>query len=1391
LNLRRADTLSSHLTYNAMAAVAPPATPQRNLPGAYFNTPAPAPSIFSQNAQALRQQPPPGPALTQQSGNTVSTVERAAQTINDTLAAEARFPELDSYVQQGVSGDYDLPKNAAWNPYQPLKWHDLPPRILEQANLGSVAMKLGFFAPLGHAWAAVDNCLYLWDYTMPNPDLIGFEENRHPIETIKLVTPKPGVFVKDITHLIVVSTTAEMLLLGVAPTQTETGAKTLALYNTKMSIPTRGLGVRFIEGSKKSGRIFFSGSFTEDIYEFTYQQEERWFTSKTQSVCHTASGLPFINTGKMAVITQFLGPQQRPSSLVQLAVDDSRNFLYTLSDRNEIKVYLIRDGLSLALSRPYTSLLQNTGHFNTRTELLVGRDVQLVSISPVPATETGKLTLIANTSTGCRLYLSLTRGFGNPSDVSNGPTSMQILHIRFPPSDPNAAPTAPQQSTSATPYNQPAAPGPGAPDTTTRYLDPTLMAYRFPPGYFLAFGPDPDNEGKDRVFCTAPDFARLKNPQDPSQLNTRFSEFGQWLRLNGTMTQVSLMTDEFRASGAPAGFGNEMAVQFDLPDTEIGILTGNGIQTIRRRRLVDIFASLMRHASADDEGLEGDIKRFVRTYGRGETAATALAVACGQGVDVTPDSRVASVTEPDVLQRARSTFIEYGGKPEYNANAAIDGSNPIDSVRPSPRHEGLALYISRLLRSIWSARVVTVQALPGVVSGVGSTINIEKLRNIQRDLTELQRFLETNKNYIDGLAGAQALGRVGSRQEEIALQGEHRAMTGLVSLIAKTIEGISFVLVLFDERVEDILASLPEESRGKVKELTYEALFVTSAGQDLGRELVKAIVNRNIAMGSNVDTVADALRRRCGSFCSADDVIVFKAQEQVKRAVEAGFQSEAGRSLLNESLRLFQRVAGSLTIGEVGENGQEGHVKWAVSHYENMQFYAGAIELCLAVADEKDKSGLALAYLNDEKPDADPRQPSYLVREQCYRFIFSMIQRLDQETRTAADDIEGQHSVASKRRNEAYDVINGSGDVVFQTCLYDWYLETKQEDRLLEITSPFVPQFLRQRANDWNREAADLLWRYFVHNNDYLEAAHTQLHLARGQFPITLEERMTYLSRARTNASTRQSALVESRHSKQQLLSDIDTQLELASIQDDIYQRMKQDPRVTEARRPAILAELNSTILTIDELYNTYADQAGYHDLCILIYQVADHRNPADIRASWQELINQTSREALLHRDLHDSLPWEAVGDKVRNLGRRLQGADATFPVQTLLPMIERYSLEDAARGASKTWAIDIFLDVDIPHESLLPVLEQIYYGNEHPFVGIQRRIIAAHMVYVVKSWLESSSRRGERIPFGSEENAGLCEDLLRGLMAARDSLIGEDRQDAEQLQSSIQRMLR
>lgn len=1358
-----------------MAAVAAPATPQRPLPGGYIQTPAPAPTIFAQQAASLRQNPQ-APATTdrnaaQPAAQGISAVQRAARTINDTLAAEQRFPDLESYVSQGMSGEYDVPTNPAWLPFQKLKLHDLPPAIIQQANQASSALQLGVFPALGHCWAIMDSSLYLWDYTIPNPDLIGFEENSHSISAVKLVTPKPGVFVKEITHLIVVATTDNMLLLGVATQTTSTGAQTIALYNTKMSILTRGLNVREIEASRKTGRIFFLGSEAEDIFEFQYQQEEGWFRGKCARICHTRSNYDFV-PAPVKTVGQWLGPQQRQKKLVRLTLDDTRDLLYTLSHTSELKIWTVKEQIKQALSRPMQSLLQNTGHYTGRTDLLYGQDVALIAIDAIPATEAGKLSLMATTNTGCRLYLSATRGYGFQADASNAPNSMQILHIRFPPRErtTTATPAQPGQTAMA-PYGGPA----GNVDTSSRMLKPTDSAERIPPGYFLAFQPEFRASGrKHRVFCAAPDFARLKNSQDTSSLHSRFAEYGQWIDLPSYNAGASLITPDFAATNTPLGFGNELAVQFDKTSAEIAIMTGAGVQTIRRRRLVDVFATLMRYTSTDDEVPKGDLSKFVNTYGRGETAATALAVACGQGLDVPQDSgRITTVTDPDVIEGARKAFIDYGGKPEYNANA-VGGADPVDSVRPSPRHEGLALYISRLVRSIWTTKIIKVEMKPGEPPKLVPTVKLEKLRGIQRDLNALSDFLNKNKSFIDGLAGPQALSRVSNRPDEIALQGEHRAMNSLVQLLGSIVEGISFVLVLFDEKIEEILAALSEDSRKKVRDLAFETLCVSAVGRDLAKELVKAIVNRNIVNGSNVDTVAEALRRRCGSFCSADDVVIFKAQEQVKRASEAGSQSETGRVLLNESQRLFQKVAGSLSME---------HLHWAVEQYVGMSFYAGAIQLCLVVAQEKDRAKSALAWLKDGMPESDSRKEAFDARKSCYDLVFATIEALDGETERAPQEIDGRYSLAAKRGSEAYDVIDTSDDAVFQTCLYDWYVSIGRADRLLDVETPYIIDYLKRRSQQ-ERAHADLLWRYYAHHNDYLQAAATQLDLARGFFDLTLEERIQYLSRARTNASTRQTALMDTRQSKQQLLREISDLLDVANIQDDLLQRMKGEPRLTGERRQQVIDSLDrSGILPVDELFNQYTDQAGYHDLNLLIYQVADHRNPADIKASWEQLVSSTHDRAIAERS---TAPWERVGEKVRDMGHKLNTADATFPIQTLLPLLERYAIGPQEYPPdSATWAVDVFLDLEILHETLLPVLEQIYYGNEYPFTGSKRKVIASHMVYLVQQWMKESERRGERVVCGSEENASLVVDCLASLLRGRD-LDAATRREAEGLSHVI-----
>lgn len=91
-------------------------TPQKHLPGAFFQTPAPknvsSTSLSSPKpAPAPVERPSPAflpklpPAASKSQSQTLSIEERAASTINDTLVQESRYPDLDSYLSRKENVD--------------------------------------------------------------------------------------------------------------------------------------------------------------------------------------------------------------------------------------------------------------------------------------------------------------------------------------------------------------------------------------------------------------------------------------------------------------------------------------------------------------------------------------------------------------------------------------------------------------------------------------------------------------------------------------------------------------------------------------------------------------------------------------------------------------------------------------------------------------------------------------------------------------------------------------------------------------------------------------------------------------------------------------------------------------------------------------------------------------------------------------------------------------------------------------------------------------------------------------------------------------------------------------------------------------------------------------
>jgi len=1332
-------------------------TPPRPVPGIWPQTPAPRPTVPAPSfGTSISAQPARPPYLSRTAGSalaitttrtpeagapsairpseTLKPAERAARTINEALASESRFPELDGYLPPGYSSEYDVQSATAWAPFQKVRVYNIPDQIFEQYNRAQVSTSMGLFAELRHAWVTIDNALYMWNYTMNNSQLLGYEGQPHSITSVKLAVPRAGVFLPTIQHMIVLATTSEVCLLGLGTDPSPGGSQALSLFQTGMSVSVKGLDISVIACSAKTGRIFFGGRTENEVYELTYQQEDRWFSSRCAKVCHTSS------TAKaLALSFSFGGGHQE--FVEQIVIDDTRDLLYTLSSNSAIRVFHMKtDGsLSLLITKPANEIYANIGHIITQSESLNVR-VKIVSISAIPAQEASRYHLVATTATGYRIYLSATSSGYWSSSKSGAPISMQAQHVRTPP----------LATAIAAPPSQPSPPGSvpiSGVHLPIRTLTTTRMAQRYPPGYFFCFTAKDANSATDNLFVSAPDAARLSRPPETGQL-VRSAESAMWLSLGSRAEDIGLVVPYAAPTSAAAGYGNDLAVQFDKPIPEVAVLTNTGIHIIKRRRLVDVFAALVRHGGGV-EGFQNEVNNLIRAYGRTETLATALAVACGQGVEITQDSRTLRINDPEVLEVARKTFIDYGGKPSINQNSITDKTVPlIDAVRPSPRHAAIALYISRLLRSTWK-NVIAVESRTPSGYSVLPAVKLEKLKVVQEDLSALQRFFNTNKSFIKGLSGPDDLSRTSSKDEEIALQGEHRALHSLVKFVSDTIEGISFVLVLFDERVAEIMPLLPEASRPQFLQLTFEELFSTKKGYDLAKELVKAIVNRNIAKGSNVETVADALRRRCGSFCSSDDVVIFKAQEQLKRAAEAGANAEFARNLLNESLRLFEQVAHSLPSD---------YLQSAVRQYTELQFFAGAIQLVLKVAHELDKANEALSWMADGRPEPDGRKAKFDLRSQCYDLIHDIVIAVDKSIEQGPGYVDGRPTLALTRRNEAYDVISRSKDEAFLTNLYDWYLSQGWYDRLLATDSSFIVTYLQRKSAD-DISHADLLWKYYAQINQFYDAARIQLQLARSGFELTLDKRIEYLSRARANASSYTQG--GDRKMKQKLLQEISEWLDIANIQDEILQRLKDDSRLSAERRTEVLHQIDGPILDITTLFNNFADNAGYYDICLLIYQVADHRDASQIKHTWQQLFQGVHDRTVA---AGEPQPFEAIAEEIRSLGSKLRLSETTFPIQMLLPILERYSFEFQRNVAPPHWAVDVFLDLEVAYERLFDVLENIFYSGDTPFIGSNRRFITTDLIYVVGKWFHHTTRAGGVI-FGSEQGAVRVEEMMQALM--------------------------
>lgn len=120
--------------------------------------------------------------------------------------------------------------------------------------------------------------------------------------------------------------------------------------------------------------------------------------------------------------------------------------------------------------------------------------------------------------------------------------------------------------------------------------------------------------------------------------------------------------------------------------------------------------------------------------------------------------------------------------------------------------------------------------------------------------------------------------------------------------------------------------------------------------------------------------------------------------------------------------------------------------------------------------------------------------------------------------------------------------------------------------------------------------------------------------------------------------------------------------------------------------------------------------------------------------------------------------------------------------------MLERYALEHQRDVGPPTWIVDLFLDLGVAHETIYAVLEAMYYTDEAPFHGSNRKYIARDLLYLIEVWYHETVRLGG-IVFGSDAVAERVSETL--LLLQQGGIAPEQMQAAHELRTRIVEILR
>ncbi|PPQ62740.1 hypothetical protein CVT24_000434 [Panaeolus cyanescens] len=1297
---------------------------------------APEQSSSSKNNISTRQLPPPKPAPVD-----LPALQNASRVLVEQLGKDAQtIPDLGETLTAAgtqASASYSIFPEDFRVPFQKRKFVGIPDALFQYYDSVNVTSHMGIMPEIERVWISIDHKLFLWDYN-DGQEISSFMDQPDVITHVALVKPKPGLFVDDITSLLVICTPLTVLLIGVAITPA-TGPdnrprKEIKLYATDLVIST-DIEMASVIGTAE-GRIFMCGRQDGNLYELHYQANESWFGKRIQLINHSIGGV-------QSLLPRFASTTS-DERIIAAVSDMKRNCFYTLSSRNTISIYTTNGDKSIQHIQTLSSLYKSAQEKAPGSPSLTPQSFAIINIHVIdPSESRAGLQLLAITTNGVRLYFGPGPGYGysyGTNSVGGGLRPIQLVHVRLPPM--NLIHPDEQKTTYRAPAHSYASPQNHLPPTSRPYIASSLDNSCYNDGLLLAAQPG-DVDGTDYVLCLSPDLTRIGNigqlnlpPQQPQpqygvatasyQVSTGsnrppLTEQASILTIHGRTW--SMATINMPPVPSPAGTPapaviNELAAQFSENAKQFMLLTNVGLTFLVKRRAVDYLKAVLEDLHA--EGNVQPIIEFRDSFGRDQTCSMLLALACGNVfLNQAESSNATTSLTSDIIGVAKQAFYDFGERPIWTERVTYGTAENKGSAIFSGRREGFALYFARLVRPFWKSKLIVVGGSGQPVLNASEKILVDT----QKNLHALKEFLDQNPQLFHSSPSEPASTRSLVTEQE-AWKVEQNSVLELQSLLTRTIEALSFVLLLSDYRLGELIFKCEPDVQKLIETLTFEELITSQHGMTISRALVNIVIDRQIGQQISVDTVSDVLQRRCGSFCSTDDVMLYKAKENIRKAAETRNPTERQKHLA-ESLRLFTKGARIIEFEKLRE---------VIGDFQQLDYAKGAITLPLACAQMQDADNAGLEYwysgLTNEE---DPRRGLMQQRLKCYDLILDSLTVFEDKcgTAQASSGTSDDHEAV---RSHAYELAFASEDEMFHSTLYDWLIERNLADDLLEMRPPFLEAHLRREPATVRK--FQLLWQFYVKNGQPLRAAEVLGLLAEStEFDLHLEQRLEYLTLAVANAKSHPISAGGRHETAIAFLTDLEEKLDVAQVQLEIYNtllpHMNDDPAVGEK-----VASLSKQLFTMTDLYQKFAVPFDLPAVKLLCLHVSEHRDESVVRPIWNQIFDEIMQETEDAKERADLIQARVVP-----LGQRFYPSECAFPLRFVATLLIRFLLVNKSELPAG-WAARILIQSGVRFSEIWDIFHEMYESQVPPFndqANVQT--ISTEIAVTLSDWLAEATR--------------------------------------------------